>query len=93
MFFKKTKNIILAGIVFVPTLVNAACDENGCWSVDVEPIYIRSSGINLLQTSGNEEKLTCNAISNLFIQIPDKGNKADLMSVILAAKLSGKKLV
>ena len=85
-------NVVLLGLVLAPVQSYAACDESGCWSVDVDQIYIRSAGFNLLQTSGNEIKLTCTAISNVFIQIPDKGNKAELMSVLLAAKLSGKKI-
>lgn len=77
----------------ISTNAFGGCTSGYCADVYVDQLYIRGSGKNLIQTSGDETKLNCMADSGVFIEIPDTANKKDILSVLLAAQTSGKKVL
>jgi hypothetical protein len=86
------KSITLFTLSLLSSTAIADCLTNICTDVYVQQIYIRSGGENLIQTSGDETKLTCQADSNIFLSIPQDGNQKDMLSVLLAAQMANKKV-
>lgn len=65
---------ILISAFLIPATAWAECNNTGCWNVYVDQIYVRASGNNLIQTSGNETLLNCTADSGIFLEINNTGN-------------------
>lgn len=86
------KFVLLILVISVTNVASADCASNGCWDVYIEQLYIRNSGKNLIQTSGDETKLNCNADSGKFLELPLSGNNKEMLSALLAAQMANKKV-
>ncbi len=86
------KILIFIGMCCSASYSWSDCSGVSCTDVYVEELYIRQSGKNLVKTTGDETKLSCNPDSGVYLEVPETSNKNDMMSVLLAAQMADKKV-
>lgn len=78
-------------VILISNTSWAACAGIACSDVYIEQLYIRSSGPNLVQTSGDETALNCTPDSDVFLEIQESANEKEILSVLLSAQMADKK--
>ena len=69
----------------------ADCNPDACADVRIDRLYVEASGKILIGTTGDEKKLTCKAISDLYLTLEaGAAGKAEIYSAFLAAQMSNK---
>jgi|GEM_PF-5561622 len=74
-----------------PLIGHAACSKTGCNNVYIDTLYINASGVIYIGTSGDENALSCSAVSNVYatLDINEPGASA-IYSALLTAQTSDK---
>ena len=86
--FKK----ILMALLLVPSVSFATCDSKGCNGL-IERLYIKESGEVLIGMSGDETKLNCSAVADVYLSLPYETNGyQSIYSALLAAQISNSKI-
>lgn len=89
------KKIILGVFLLISlnTGANAYCSASGCYNETIEKLLIRSTGIILIATGGDESKLNCTSPYNEFITLGlDHPARAEIYSLLLSQKVSKGKI-
>jgi hypothetical protein len=88
----KVLKLVLSTALIVSSMAAVAdCSPNGCADVSIERLHVEASGSILIGTSGDEKKLTCKAVSDLYLTLEaGAAGKSEIYSTLLAAQLSNK---
>ncbi|MFT5594556.1 MAG: hypothetical protein ACI8SR_002947 [Oceanicoccus sp.] len=85
------KIISFISLLFVVQTSLAECASTGCTDVSIDMLYVTTSGVVYINTSGDEKLLGCAAESGVFttLMMGSDGSNA-VFSTLLAAQASGK---
>jgi hypothetical protein len=76
---------------FTTFVVSAGCSSNGCFGVFVDKLYVTSSGLIYIGTSGDETKLSCSAVSDVYTSLSITRPGANVIySTLLSAQMANK---
>lgn len=82
--------IAISGL-FAFSTAYAVCGENICADIFVDKLYVNSTGLIYVATSGTETNLSCTPESGIYLSLdPAAPNSDEVYSTLLAAQISGK---